>query len=337
MESLSTSVTIIAGDFNARVGWRTGTEKCIGSWSRGVRNNNGLKLIEFCESKEKIIANSCFKHPAKHISTWSQKRTDPATNKTINLYTQIDYIILDQKQKQTLTDARAYGGTETTSDHKLVVARMELKWPKVYHKRPPASRQQKFDIKILTENKDIQKEYKENIIQTMQSSREQPTNEETACTHKWDTLKSIIKNVAENQIGYQKKVSKQNISDAKLEKMSIEQKSLRLEIERTDSIEKIKELKKSRKIILKKMNHRIKEIRERRTEELVKEIEIAKDDTKMFKAAKALYTKHNKVHFVHDEQGRCVSQPQEIYNTIENHFKQHFNKNNVNETTKKIK
>ena len=39
---------------------------------------------------------------------------------------------MDQKQKQTLTDARSYGGAETSSDHRLVVARMELNWPLDY-------------------------------------------------------------------------------------------------------------------------------------------------------------------------------------------------------------
>ena len=41
-------------------------------------------------------------------------------------------------------------------------------------------------------------------------------------------------------------------------------------------------------------------------EDLVGEIENAKYDKRMFKAAKFLHNKHQKVQFVHDEQGRCV-------------------------------
>ena len=66
----------------------------------------------------------------------------------INIYNQIDYTVLDQKRKQTLTDARSYRGTETSSDHRLVVTRMEITWPRLYQLRIPRSHQHKFDKKI---------------------------------------------------------------------------------------------------------------------------------------------------------------------------------------------
>ena len=189
---------------------------------------------------------------------------------------------MDQKQKQTLTDARSYGGAETSSDHRLVVARMELDWPRLYYKRPPVSRQQKFDTKHLVQNEDAQNGYKAHVTHAMQSieqSRQEPT-----MTHKWEKLKTIIKSAAESHIGYQKKESKQHIPDPQLERMSKEQKDLPLELESSNTPE--------RKRILKEMSQRVKEAKEKRAEELVGEIETAKDDTRMFKAAKALYTKH---------------------------------------------
>ena len=116
--------------------------------------------------------------------------------------------------------------------------------------------------------------------------------------------------------------------------MSKEQKGLRLEIEKSSDPEKIHQLKAVRKSILKEMSKRVKDIKEKRAEELVNEIETAKDDNRMFKAVKALYTKHKRIHFVHDENERCVSQTQEIYNIIEKHFKDHFNKDNRNTVQK---
>ena len=56
------------------------------------------------------------------------------------------------------------------------------------------------------------------------------------------------------------------------------------------------------------MNQKVRDARER-AEGFVKEVENAKDDTRMFKAAKALHMKHQKIQFVHDNQERCVSQP----------------------------
>ena len=43
------------------------------------------------------------------------------------------------------------------------------------------------------------------------------------------------------------------------------------------------------------MNQKVRDAREKRAEDLVGEVENAKDDTQMFKAAKALHMKHQKM------------------------------------------
>ena len=100
------SITMLAGDFNSKVGRRTGPESCIGQWLRGRRNQNGTSLVEFCEKNGKFIAKSSVQHPAKHIRTWPQSRTNPVSKRNVWIYNHIDYIILNQKNKQVLTDAR---------------------------------------------------------------------------------------------------------------------------------------------------------------------------------------------------------------------------------------
>ena len=126
------------------------------------------------------------------------------------------------------------------------------------------------------------------------------------------------------------------MSDPDLERMSKEQKDTRLQIENCKDPEKNKQLRKSRKEILKEMNQKVRDARGKRAEDLVGEVESAKDDTRMFKAANVLHVKHQKVQFVHDDQQRCVSQPQEIQKIIEQHFMKHFNKENINHIKKFI-
>ena len=89
-------------------------------------------------------------------------------------------------------------------------------------------------------------------------------------------------------------------------------------------------MRKSRKKILKEMNQKVRDAREKRAENLVGEVENAKDGTQMFKAAKALHMKHQKIQFVHDDQERCVSQPQEVQKIIKQNFMKYFNKENIN-------
>ena len=71
MDKISTTMTIIAGDFNAKIGKRDGSESYMDIWSKGRRNDIGSELLEFREINNKLIANNCFQHPAKHITTWS--------------------------------------------------------------------------------------------------------------------------------------------------------------------------------------------------------------------------------------------------------------------------
>ena len=91
--------------------------------------------------------------------------------------------------------------------------------------------------------------------------------------------------------------------------MTKEQKDIRLQIENRKDSEKNKQLRKSRKEILKKMKQKVRDAREKRAEDPIGKVQNAKDDTRMFKAEKTLHMKHQKIQFVHDNQKRCVSQP----------------------------
>ena len=157
---------------------------------------------------------------------------------------------MNQKNKQVLNDARSYGGTEKSSDHRLVVVRIELTWTKIYHQRMPNTSQKRFDARQLTQNEKNQERYREQVKQETESSAYVPAQQ----GNKWEKLKDIIKCAAEIHIGYKKKVNNHQISDPDLERMSKEQKDIRLQIENRKDPEKNKQLRKSRKEILKEMN-----------------------------------------------------------------------------------
>ena len=91
-------------------------------------------MLELCESENLFITNSAFPHPSRH-TTWVGQRRDPHTKKIIPIYNQIDYIICHRRYIHLATNARSYGGTIVTSDHKLVITTFELEWFKVWRKR----------------------------------------------------------------------------------------------------------------------------------------------------------------------------------------------------------
>ena len=59
-------------------------------------------------------------------------------------------------------------------------------------------------------------------------------------------------------------------------------------------------------------------------EEAVKGMKRLKKESKMFKTAKVLNCKRFERTFVHDENGKHVSNPEEVYKRIKDHFKRHF-------------
>ena len=53
-DKIPSSITILAGYFNSKVGKGTGAESCIGQWSRDKRNQNGTNLV-WWNSMERMI------------------------------------------------------------------------------------------------------------------------------------------------------------------------------------------------------------------------------------------------------------------------------------------
>ena len=283
-------------------------------------------LIEFCENQRKLVTNSCFNHPAMHITTWSQQRTNPTIGITNTIYNQIDYIIIDQKHRHTITNARSYAGTETASDHRLVITNMNVKWATLYKNSKAIKGNPKFNIKKLVQDNEAQNQYKQKIQQAIQTETT-TTNLPQQAANRWERTKEIIKKAAEESVGYIRNPPKNQLPDELLQEWSMQQKESRLQIEKSKDSTKILSLKAERKAIL-KQKKRKKELREKEIDEILKEVDSTKDDNKMFKAIKALHCKKKKVQFVNDEKGKSVSNPQEIYKVIEKHFKSQFHKQN---------
>ncbi|GFN94789.1 craniofacial development protein 2 [Plakobranchus ocellatus] len=67
IDSLPNNTLIIfAGDFNSKVGKRSGEESCLGNYSRGFRNENGENLVDFCEKNKLFITTQ---HSTKQPDT----------------------------------------------------------------------------------------------------------------------------------------------------------------------------------------------------------------------------------------------------------------------------
>ena len=87
----STGITIVAGDFNARVGTRKNEwEYVVGKHGEQARNSNGEKMLMYCTINDLIITNTFYEHKEIHKYTRVQQSRN---EKSI-----IDYILIEKKQ-----------------------------------------------------------------------------------------------------------------------------------------------------------------------------------------------------------------------------------------------
>ena len=101
------TMTVLAGDFNAKVGKQGHTDiSCLGKSSRGRINNSGKTLIDFCSINHFFISNSVFQNPVRHITTWESQIE--VNNKLVKIYDQIDYIICQENRKHLLCNSRTF-------------------------------------------------------------------------------------------------------------------------------------------------------------------------------------------------------------------------------------
>ncbi len=314
------SITIIGGDFNAKVGKRAKDEEisCLGRYSKGVRNRSGELLIEFCEKNKLFMTNTAFQHPSKHITTWSQSRTNKQTNKVQHIHNQIDYIIVNRSNTQNLEQARSYAGTETISDHRLVVTSFEDNWTKLYKiaNKKKEDSTKRFNTQLLTSNDDARKKFEEAIGKKIE--------EDNIST--WDEMSAALTKSAEETIGYNKPQKKGEVNDNELRELSKKQKDIHMSIMTENDSTRVDKLRKERKKLQQKIQKKLTAKREQEIDKIIQDVENAKDDVRMFKAVNSIKRKRYENPTVHDKEGKNATTPGQVYKIVTEHFKNVFYK-----------
>lgn len=132
-------LTIIMGDFNAKVG-NGQFEECIGPFGLGERNERGERLIDFVMEEQFIVTNTFFKLPPRRLYTWKSPQDTP-DHITRN---QIDYIMVNKRFRNSITSVKTHPGADIKSDHNLLLGTIKLKLKKIQQ-----TKTKKHDIRQL--------------------------------------------------------------------------------------------------------------------------------------------------------------------------------------------
>ena len=314
------AIILIAGDFNSKIGIAPKKDDaiqttCMGYHSRGIRNENGRALIDFCEMNNMYITNSRFKHPAKHQTTWVGHRNINGQKRII--YNMIDYILCEKRCINLFTNARSYSGNTLTSDHRPVIGTMRLEWYKIKTRRPKQPK--KIDSYKLASDTNVRENYQEKLDEQLRSQ-----DNEASPQIKWNNTKNAIAEAAEQSAGHIDSKKFKTAPDTIIEQLSTKQKDLRIQANLCTDCEKTTALKTERNKILHEIKKRQINIMNAEISQKVEAVEQAPDASKMFKAVKILNRKTYENPTIQDEDGKLVTNPNEIKKIATAYYEEKF-------------
>ena len=177
-------IKIVMGDLNAKIGEdNENREKIMGKYNIGERNENGLKLVEFCEANELVIGGSLF--PQKDIHNG-----ESPDEKTKN---QIDHIMINQRWRSSLQDVTLMRGADCNSDYRMLLAKMKIKLSK---EKKTETKRVKYNIDKL---KDLQNKDEFQLELRNEFSALHNEEQELDIDREWTAGRDIIKNACEER------------------------------------------------------------------------------------------------------------------------------------------
>ena len=279
---------VIAGDFKAKTGSAYKNNKTVmGRFGKGQLNDNGIELIDFCSRNELVLTNTVFQHKINHRTTWQSPATPNRKAKDGNsrrnpVRNQIDYVIVRKCDMNKVSDSRSYSGTQTCSDHRLVLTTINetITLPKrhINEKKPDYSK---------LRNPEYSNVYKTTVLHHLNSNKSTRSNTQD----KWSNIVKANHKAAE-EILKNDQNSKHRSSNPEIIQLSKEQKELNTRIHNSKNDQTSTFLRKQRNRKLTRIHNLLKADEAERINDEIECIEKSKNNAqKMYQAIRILQRK----------------------------------------------
>jgi hypothetical protein len=222
----SGEINIVMGDWNAKVGEQQ-EYPVTGKFGLGDRNDRGQRLVDFCWTAKLVVTNTLFEHPNRRLYTWKSPG-DIHRN-------QIDYIMINQRHRNSVKQVRTYPGADIGSDHNPVIMTLSVKLKHPKKKQVNAQ----LDMNML---KDTIIREKYNI--TVQNRYQELMNEGTPqdqddIEKQWTALRESMTKAAEENLPKKAREKKQPwMTNEILEKMKKRKKTKNVDPVRYSQLKK---------------------------------------------------------------------------------------------------
>ena len=107
---------VVARDLNGHVGATKDGYRCHGGFGYGTRNQDGERILEYADSHNLVIANTRFPKRQSHLITFYSGNTK----------TQIDFVLIRQRDKKLVTNAKVVPYETVTTQHRPLICTMKI-------------------------------------------------------------------------------------------------------------------------------------------------------------------------------------------------------------------
>jgi exonuclease III len=191
-------LSVVLGDFNAKVGQeRTNWPSILGPHGYGNTNERGERLLQFCTINKLCITNTWFQHKDSQKWTWiapqKKRSVAPGSRKTkvVSPNNMIDYILIDNRWKSSILDARSFPSASIGSDHNLVLANLRIR----FNTKKVLNPKVRIDVDKLLTNKVTTEAYKVALANRFESLKDLPENIDEALSLVNENIREVAKNV----------------------------------------------------------------------------------------------------------------------------------------------
>ena len=311
---------IIMGDFNAKVGkdWET-WKGAMGKFGYGEENERGEKLLNFCTNNNLRIMNTAF-YQKKDSRKWTWESPDGRTKN------RIDYIIVNNRWKSSVTTCRTHSGPDVASDHKLVMAGIRIKL-KTARKQEKIKR---FDVDKLEEPETKQR-YKEELIRRWKQNTEKEDGCGDTVEGTWKEIREIYTETAQQVLGYREIRKRKPWITQEVLKLSDQRKELR----RTKMENEVNRKRYNK--LTREIKKKAKRCKEQWIEEKCAEVEqnAERQNTRgLFKMAEEICgTMSTGSSIIRNKDGEKIEDREEIRDRWREHFEELYNEKNPTDVT----
>src|SRR3984885_7608136 len=305
------------GDFNAKVGrdWET-WKGALGKFGYGEENSRGERLLNFCLNNNLTVMNTAF-YQRKASRKWTWESPD---GKTRNM---IDFILVNNRWRTSVTMCRAFSRPDVASDHKLILAGIRIKLRTITNEKT----EKRFDVEKLEDNM-IKWQY-DTLIQ--EKWRQSSLGSTSTVEETWREIRTIYTETAQQVLGYREKRKKTPWISKEVLEMSDQRRAMKAT--KTHCEENRKKYNKMTREIKKKA----KQCKEQWLEEKCNEAENSagrQDTRRLFQIAKEICGNDNpKSATVKDKEGKVLEDKADIKNRWKEYYETLYNEENPVDST----